>query len=57
MLFLDRASINDGTSMTEAVEWYTNANAALLNHLTKEIKDTDSSTIWRSVLFFLFVLS
>ncbi|CAD0201168.1 unnamed protein product [Chrysodeixis includens] len=43
-----RASINAGTSMTEAVEWYTNANAALLNHLTKEIKDTDSSTIWRS---------
>nr|XP_034832190.1 uncharacterized protein LOC117989000 [Maniola hyperantus] len=41
-----RAKINPGTSMTEAVEWYTNANAALLTHLTKEIKDTDSSTIW-----------
>ncbi|KOB76129.1 Atrial natriuretic peptide receptor A [Operophtera brumata] len=38
--------------MTEAVEWYTNANAALLNHLTKEIKDTDSSTIWRYLVGF-----
>ncbi|XP_037294551.1 receptor-type guanylate cyclase Gyc76C [Manduca sexta] len=47
-----RASINAGTSMTEAVEWYTNANAALLNHLTKEIKDTDSSTIWRYLVGF-----
>lgn len=33
--------------MAEAVEWYTSANAALLSHLTNEIKDTDSSTIWR----------
>ncbi|KAG6452852.1 hypothetical protein O3G_MSEX007821 [Manduca sexta] len=48
----DGASINAGTSMTEAVEWYTNANAALLNHLTKEIKDTDSSTIWRYLVGF-----
>ncbi|KAJ8722276.1 hypothetical protein PYW08_004678 [Mythimna loreyi] len=47
-----RASINAGTSMTEAVEWYTNANAALLSHLTKEIKDTDSSTIWRYLVGF-----
>ncbi|KAJ0176440.1 hypothetical protein K1T71_007619 [Dendrolimus kikuchii] len=47
-----RSSINAGTSMTEAVEWYTNANAALLNHLTKEIKDTDSSTIWRYLVGF-----
>ncbi|CAH2048807.1 unnamed protein product, partial [Iphiclides podalirius] len=47
-----RANINPGTSMTEAVEWYTNANAALLNHLTKEIKDTDSSTIWRYLVGF-----
>ncbi|KAF9798036.1 hypothetical protein SFRURICE_012840 [Spodoptera frugiperda] len=38
--------------MTEAVEWYTNANAALLSHLTKEIKDTDSSTIWRYLVGF-----
>ncbi|XP_039753422.1 atrial natriuretic peptide receptor 1 [Pararge aegeria] len=38
--------------MTEAVEWYTNANAALLTHLTKEIKDTDSSTIWRYLVGF-----
>ncbi|XP_063825964.1 receptor-type guanylate cyclase gcy-1 [Ostrinia nubilalis] len=47
-----RASLNAGTSMTEAVEWYTNANAALLSHLTKEIKDTDSSTIWRYLVGF-----
>ncbi|XP_075977507.1 uncharacterized protein LOC142977491 [Anticarsia gemmatalis] len=47
-----RAGINAGTSMTEAVEWYTNANAALLSHLTKEIKDTDSSTIWRYLVGF-----
>ncbi|XP_053609930.1 receptor-type guanylate cyclase gcy-1 isoform X1 [Plodia interpunctella] len=47
-----RASINDGTSMTEVVEWYTNANAAFLSHLTKEIKDTDSSTIWRYLVGF-----
>ncbi|CAH2238159.1 jg22087 [Pararge aegeria aegeria] len=56
-VFLDeladlRAKINPGTSMTEAVEWYTNANAALLTHLTKEIKDTDSSTIWRYLVGF-----
>ncbi|KAG7308424.1 hypothetical protein JYU34_005624 [Plutella xylostella] len=38
--------------MTEAVEWYTSANAALLNHLTTEIKDTDSSTIWRYLVGF-----
>ncbi|KAL4715945.1 hypothetical protein ACJJTC_013245 [Scirpophaga incertulas] len=47
-----RESLNAGTSMTEAVEWYTNANAALLNHLTKEIKNTDSSTIWRYLVGF-----
>ncbi|XP_072949532.1 uncharacterized protein [Epargyreus clarus] len=47
-----RASVNAGTSMTEAVEWYTNTNAALLSHLTKEIKDTDSSTIWRYLVGF-----
>ncbi|CAH0715318.1 unnamed protein product, partial [Brenthis ino] len=47
-----RAKINPGTSMTEVVEWYTNANAALLTHLTKEIKDTDSSTIWRYLVGF-----
>ncbi|XP_032517794.1 uncharacterized protein LOC116770432 [Danaus plexippus] len=47
-----RAKINSGTSMTEVVEWYTNANAALLTHLTKEIKDTDSSTIWRYLVGF-----
>ncbi|KAI8437089.1 hypothetical protein MSG28_010445 [Choristoneura fumiferana] len=40
------------TSMTEAVEWYTSANAALLSHLTNEIKDTDSSTIWRYLVGF-----
>ncbi|CAG4971045.1 unnamed protein product [Colias eurytheme] len=47
-----RAKINPGTSMSEVVEWYTNANAALLTHLTKEIKDTDSSTIWRYLVGF-----
>ncbi|XP_013145030.1 PREDICTED: uncharacterized protein LOC106108411 [Papilio polytes] len=47
-----RHNINPGKSMTVAVEWYTNANAALLNHLTKEIKDTDSSTIWRYLVGF-----
>ncbi|XP_061716470.1 uncharacterized protein LOC133524448 isoform X1 [Cydia pomonella] len=43
-------------NMTDVVEWYTNANAALLNHLTKEIKDTDSSTIWRYLVGFKNIL-
>ncbi|XP_050685005.1 receptor-type guanylate cyclase gcy-1 [Leptidea sinapis] len=47
-----RAKINPGAPMSEVVEWYTNANAALLTHLTKEIKDTDSSTIWRYLVGF-----
>ncbi|GBP05350.1 hypothetical protein EVAR_76777_1 [Eumeta japonica] len=41
------ASITSERSMTETVEWYTSVNAALLNHLTQEIKDTDTTTIWR----------
>ncbi|XP_073956922.1 uncharacterized protein isoform X3 [Choristoneura fumiferana] len=47
-----RVNIYAETSMTEAVEWYTSANAALLSHLTNEIKDTDSSTIWRYLVGF-----
>ncbi|KAJ2949259.1 hypothetical protein O0L34_g6212 [Tuta absoluta] len=52
-MFVDRNRTEHvGQSMTLTVEWYTNANGALLNHLTKEIKDTDSSTLWRYLVGF-----
>lgn len=43
---------SEESSMTEVLNWYTSVNAALLDHLTNQIKETDSSGVWRYLLAF-----
>nr|CAI5863929.1 unnamed protein product [Callosobruchus analis] len=40
------------SSITDVLSWYTSVNAALLEHLTNQIKETDSSGVWRYLLAF-----
>lgn len=35
------------SKMADVLNWYTAVNAAMLEHLTNEIKETDSSGVWR----------
>lgn len=38
--------------MTQVLLWYTSVNAAMLDHLTNQIKETDTSGVWRYLLAF-----
>lgn len=40
----------EDSSITEVMNWYTSINRGLLHHLNEQIKETDSSGVWRSVL-------
>ncbi|XP_066996175.2 uncharacterized protein [Anabrus simplex] len=42
-----REKINpEESSITEVLHWYTSVNAAMLDHLTNQIKETDNSGVW-----------
>jgi len=38
---------SEESSITEVMAWYTSVNAAMLDHLTNQIKETDNSGVWR----------
>lgn len=38
---------SEESSITEVMTWYTSVNAAMLDHLTNQIKETDNSGVWR----------
>ncbi|XP_055371528.1 uncharacterized protein LOC129605660 [Condylostylus longicornis] len=43
---------SEESSITEVMEWYTAINRALLTHMTKQIKETDNSGVWRYLVGF-----
>lgn len=48
-----RANISsEDSKVQEILRWYTTANAALLEHLTNQIKDANKSGVWRFLLSF-----
>ncbi|CAH0563810.1 unnamed protein product [Brassicogethes aeneus] len=49
--FRENLSKNE-TKMNDVLNWYTAVNAAMLEHLTSEIKETDNSGVWRFLLSF-----
>ncbi|KAJ8956595.1 hypothetical protein NQ314_006681 [Rhamnusium bicolor] len=38
---------SEESSITDVLTWYTSVNAAMLEHLTNQIKETDNSGVWR----------
>lgn len=38
---------SEESSMADVMRWYNAVNAALLEHLTNQIKETDNSGVWR----------
>ncbi|KAJ8932489.1 hypothetical protein NQ318_005547, partial [Aromia moschata] len=64
-LYLDKSNFQDDltnfrqtliqsqeSSITDVLSWYTSVNAAMLEHLTTQIKETDNSGVWRYLLAF-----
>ncbi|KAK5641547.1 hypothetical protein RI129_010094 [Pyrocoelia pectoralis] len=47
---------SEESSMSEILAWYTAVNAAMLDHLTNQIKETDNSGVWRYLLAFKSLL-
>ncbi|XP_053679485.1 uncharacterized protein LOC128730464 [Anopheles nili] len=48
-----RANISsEDSTVPQILRWYTTANAALLEHLTNQIKDANKSGVWRFLLSF-----
>ncbi|XP_043677972.1 receptor-type guanylate cyclase daf-11 isoform X2 [Vespula pensylvanica] len=43
---------SEESSITEVLAWYTSVNAAMLDHLTNQIKETDNSGVWRYLIAF-----
>lgn len=41
---------SEESSMADVMRWYNTVNAALLDHLTNQIKETDNSGVWRYCL-------
>ncbi|KAH8372128.1 hypothetical protein KR093_010123, partial [Drosophila rubida] len=42
----------EDSSITEVMNWYTSINRGLLHHLNEQIKETDSSGVWRYLVGF-----
>ncbi|XP_017835379.1 uncharacterized protein LOC108594751 [Drosophila busckii] len=42
----------EDSSITEVMNWYTAVNRGLLHHLNEQIKETDSSGVWRYLVGF-----
>lgn len=48
-----RSKINtEESTIPEVMHWYTAINAALLDHLSNQIKETDNSGVWRHLVGF-----
>ncbi|KAG8330393.1 hypothetical protein J6590_064845 [Homalodisca vitripennis] len=43
---------SEESSMKDMLKWYNSLNAAMLNHLTAQIKETDNSGVWRLLIAF-----
>ncbi|XP_076234076.1 uncharacterized protein LOC143179002 isoform X3 [Calliopsis andreniformis] len=43
---------SEESSIIEVMAWYTSVNAAMLDHLTNQIKETDNSGVWRYLIAF-----
>ncbi|XP_037028069.1 uncharacterized protein LOC119068546 [Bradysia coprophila] len=43
---------SEESSITEVMDWYTAINGGLLDHLSKQIKETDNSGVWRHLVGF-----
>ncbi|KAG7204035.1 hypothetical protein KM043_001894 [Ampulex compressa] len=43
---------SEESNITEVMAWYTSVNAAMLDHLTNQIKETDNSGVWRYLIAF-----
>ncbi|XP_025158070.1 uncharacterized protein LOC105182028 isoform X1 [Harpegnathos saltator] len=43
---------SEESSISEVMAWYTSVNAAMLDHLTNQIKETDNSGVWRYLIAF-----
>ncbi|XP_072749417.1 uncharacterized protein [Anoplolepis gracilipes] len=43
---------SEASSISEVMSWYTGVNAAMLDHLTNQIKETDNSGVWRYLIAF-----
>ncbi|XP_025264007.1 uncharacterized protein LOC105258860 isoform X2 [Camponotus floridanus] len=43
---------SEASSISEVMAWYTSVNAAMLDHLTNQIKETDNSGVWRYLIAF-----
>ncbi|XP_030381562.1 uncharacterized protein LOC115629245 [Scaptodrosophila lebanonensis] len=51
--FRDRVrSEPEDSSITEVMNWYTSINRGLLHHLNEQVKETDSSGVWRYLIGF-----
>ncbi|XP_049826517.1 uncharacterized protein LOC109599565 [Aethina tumida] len=50
--FRQNLTTTNESKMADVLNWYTAVNAAMLEHLTNEIKETDSSGVWRYLLSF-----
>ncbi|XP_055303839.1 uncharacterized protein LOC129569215 isoform X2 [Sitodiplosis mosellana] len=47
---------SEESSMADVMRWYNTVNAALLDHLTNQIKETDNSGVWRHLVGFKNIL-
>ncbi|XP_026674281.1 uncharacterized protein LOC108630979 isoform X2 [Ceratina calcarata] len=50
--FRQKISSEESVMITEVMAWYTSVNAAMLDHLTNQIKETDNSGVWRYLIAF-----
>ncbi|KAF7265731.1 hypothetical protein GWI33_020814 [Rhynchophorus ferrugineus] len=50
--FRQTVKLSEETTVTDVLAWYTTVNAAMLEHLTQQIKETDTSGVWRYLLAF-----
>lgn len=46
-IFRQTVKQSEETTITDVLAWYTSVNAAMLEHLTQQIKETDTSGVWR----------
>lgn len=47
IFFLRNKISSEESTVQEVLAWYTSVNAAMIDHLTTRIKDTDNSGVWR----------
>ncbi|XP_060523060.1 uncharacterized protein LOC132700024 [Cylas formicarius] len=43
---------SEETTITDVLSWYTSVNSAMLEQMTQQIKETDTSGVWRYLLAF-----